>query len=352
MNAEQKLVVALLSNKGEIESRQEQEIDWTVFIDIASTHRLIPLVYQSLSRLSVELPSEVDTFFRQRTRKLAMRNLEFSAELRKLSKILEDIDVEFLSYKGPTLAQIAYGDNSLRTFGDLDLFIRKQDFPTVKKVICENGGGSHWKLTEKQEKAVLKYYYEYPFFFGNRPLLVEIHWAFMEAFFGFDYEKEDVFGRSQSVSIHGRNFQTLSNEDLFIILCVHGSKHYWKRLSWIYDIAKLIDARVINWDVVFMRAKKFGSLRMLGIGAYMAKDLFGAELPIEMEKEIEGDKNVTLLAEIMKSQIFDDEVSAETIRSSIHMRMLGRWRDKFTYSQRLFRTKVIDSIFMPMGRPI
>ena len=79
------------------------------------------------------MPEEVSEELRRRVRKLAMRNLEFSAESNKLSTILEKSGVEFLSYKGLTLAQLAYDDPSLRTFGDLDVFIRKEDFPRVKK---------------------------------------------------------------------------------------------------------------------------------------------------------------------------------------------------------------------------
>ena len=90
---------------------------------------------------------------------------------------------------------------------------------------------------------------------------------------------------------------------------------------------------------------------MVALGAFLAKDLFNADLPHEIEQKIQSDRNIIQIAKELKSQIFDDEVSAETIRSNIHMRMLERWRDKFTYSQRLFRTKVIDSVFMPMGRP-
>ena len=90
--------------------------------------------------------------------------------------------------------------------------------------------------------------------------MVEIHWAFMESFFGFDYEKEDVFGRSQVVSVHGKDVPTLSNEDLLIILCVHGSKHYWKRLSWIFDIAKLIEAQSIDWCVTLSPCEEIWQL--------------------------------------------------------------------------------------------
>ena len=42
-------------------------------------------------------------------------------------KLFEKYDIQALAFKGPTLAQNAYGDITLRQFGDLDILIRKKD---------------------------------------------------------------------------------------------------------------------------------------------------------------------------------------------------------------------------------
>ena len=353
MNTEQKFLICLLGNtsESEIKSLISKDINWRIFIRTAENHRLIPLIFQRLRLISAVLPQEVSEDLQSRAENCARRNLKFSARLINLAKLFEENDIEFISYKGATLARLAYGDASLRQFGDLDFLIHKKDFPKVKKAILENGGKTAWNLSDKQEKAVLKHYYEFPFKFGVSPVLVEVHWSFMESFFGFDYKTEEVFRRSQIISIHGKDVRTLSVEDLLVVLCVHGSKHYWKRLSWICDVGKLVQAQPIDWNAVVKLAEKSGCRRMLALGLLLAKDLLKMDLPEQIQQLIEREKEIESLAEKLKSRIFKDDFSADSIESDIHLKMRERWRDKFAYSRRLFSTKLVDSLFMPMGRP-
>jgi hypothetical protein len=354
MNKEQKLLIALLRHisESEVKSFSLEDVDWQSLLQAADEHRVIPLINRNLRPFAEKLPSQVYAELQIRAERCSMQNLKLSGQLISLAKLFKENDIEFISYKGAALARLAYDDLSLRQFGDLDFLIHKKDFPKVKKAILENGGKPAWNLSVRQEKAVLKYYYEFPFLFGkNPPVLVEIHWAFMESFFGFDYEKEEVFSRTQNVFVHEKEIPTLSNEDLLIVLCVHGSKHFWKRLSWICDVGKLVEAQRIEWDVVIEAAEKNGCLRMLALGLLLAKDFLQIDLPERIRLLIKGDKEIASLAEELKKRIFDERFSAEAARPNLHLKMRERRRDKFAYSRRLFTTKLVDSLFMPMGRP-
>jgi hypothetical protein len=268
----------------------------------------------------------------------------------RLAVLFKERNIEFLSYKGVTLAQLAYGDSSVRQFGDLDILVHKKDFPRIKTLILDNGGKASWRLSAKQEKAVLKHYYEFPFSFGTPPILLEVHWAFMESFFAFDYEIEEVFRRQQTIVVQGNEVQTLSNEDLLIFLCVHASKHFWKRLSWICDVAKLIEAQPIDWGLVTNLSEKFGCRRMLDLGLMLAKELLRVDLPADLR--LQTDSGLEWLAHQFQDQLFlGDEFSTERRRAAIHLKMRERWRDKVNYSRRLLTTKLVDSLFMPMSRP-
>lgn len=353
MKPEQNLLLELLgkARESEIAGFLAENPDWEFFIETADENRVVPLVFQKLRPFFDRLPPEIFDSLQSRAQICAASNLNFNTQLLKLARTLEENEIEFLSYKGATLAQIAYGDSSLRQFGDLDFLIRKKDFATVKKLILETGGRCAWKLSEKQEKAVLKRYYEFPFRFGKNSVLIEVHWAFTEPFFGFDYNVEDVFRRRQKIEVRGRNFPTLSSEDLLLVLCVHGSKHYWKRLSWICDVGKLVETQPIRWNKVVELAGKFGCARMLALGLLLAKDLLKIDLPEAARRLIENDKEIEPLAEELKEQMFDDRFSSDTIRTDIHLKMRERLSDKIKYSRRLLATKLVDSLFMPMGRP-
>jgi hypothetical protein len=350
MTTEQKLLLALLKNQNDeqIKTLLVENIDWQSFLQLAGEHRLIPLIYREILPFSALIAPANLNIWQKKAEKSARKTLSLNSQLLKLSQIFTEHKIDFIPYKGATLAQIAYGNLALRQFTDLDFFIRKKDFAKVKQIMLENGGKFAWELSEKEAKAVEKYYYEFPFLFGKPPVLIEIHWSFMEPFFSFDYDADEVFRRTQSIAIHGKTIPTLSNEDLLIILSVHGSKHLWERLSWICDVGKLIETQPIDWELVINLAKKYGCLRMLNLGLRLAKDLMEIEIPNQFTV---ADQNLNELLETVKAKIFGEGNNDVAHYPQIHLKMRERWRDKFSYSHRLFTTKLVDSLFMPMGRP-
>jgi hypothetical protein len=208
-------------------------------------------------------------------------------------------------------------------------------------------------LTEKQEKAVLKYYYEYPYFFGENNTYVEVHWEFLESFFAFDLDINDVWNRSQKLTLYGKEIKTLSAEDYLVILSTHGSKHFWHRLSWICDIAKLIENTRIDWDLVHKIAVQTGSLRMIRLGLYLAEELLKTELPKEMSEQISSDSVAVYLGKKIKNFLLgiETEPSDWIEVARLHLKMREKTSTRIKFSRRLFTTKLIDKLFMPMGRP-
>jgi len=82
-----------------------------------------------------------------------------------------------------------------------------------------------------------------------------------------------------------------------LILCVHGSKHLWKRLIWICDIARLLEQqRQLDWPRLLQRADSLGSRRMLFLGLHLAHTLSGAPVPPAIQSRIQHDPTVIALA--------------------------------------------------------
>ncbi len=60
-----------------------------------------------------------------------------TAELIRLLKIFQEAEVPVISFKGPILAQLAYGDISFRIFSDLDLLIKESDLVKVHNLLTK-----------------------------------------------------------------------------------------------------------------------------------------------------------------------------------------------------------------------
>ena len=109
-------------------------------------------------------------------------------------------------------------------------------------------------------------------------------------------------GRRMTVEIGEQRLRTFSVEDTLVMLCVHGAKHFWERLGWVLDVAKLITAQPVDWALASRIAAKMESTRVLHLGLYLAHDLFAAPLPDKMMEEIARDHAVPGLAEKVYAQ--------------------------------------------------
>ena len=63
------------------------------------------------------------------------RGLWFASELLRITHHLAKKEIRAIPYKGPVLAQSAYGDLALRHFSDLDLLISPRDFDQAKNAL-------------------------------------------------------------------------------------------------------------------------------------------------------------------------------------------------------------------------
>jgi hypothetical protein len=333
-----------------------QGIDWDYLLVAANLHGIIPALYYRFTESCPWLiPEQPMAQLHAKFREIAGFNIGLTSQLLKLVALFKTQGIPMIAYKGPALAVSAFGDVTRRQFRDLDLLIRKQDLWKVKQLFVANGYRPGWNLTSAQEAAVARYHYEYPFRCKDKPILVEVHWELAEHFFSFELEVDQLWDRLDTVSVYGRQLPTLSAEDSLIVLCAHGAKHLWKRLGWIYDIAHLIGRRKdIDWRLVIDRANALGSIRMVWLGLLLSNDLLGAEVPNDLMQMVRADPVALTLAESLIGELFRETPESSGIfRTAIlQMRMRERVRDRLKYGFRLtVTTKLIDSLYMPMGRP-
>mgnify|MGYP003337904873 CR=1 FL=1 len=65
-----------------------------------------------------------------------------------------------------------------------------------------------------------------------------------------------------------------------LLLAGHGTKEQWRTLGWIEDFALLIERRSgLDWAAIHRRAEARGCGGSVVLGALLARDLLGADLP-------------------------------------------------------------------------
>jgi len=317
--------------------RRNRPLNWERVIELAEHHGVIPQIYRSLSDLGDVACS--DSLW-QSHESNGRKTLWLTRELLGILDKLNSCGIVALPYKGPVLAQLLYGNVTMRQFSDLDLLIQSSDLPRIKSALAELGFEPGVQLTSREEREYVESGYEYAFDCANGRNLVEVQWRILPRFYSVDFDIDGFLERAITLSLGGTTLRTLCAEDLLIVLCVHAAKHAWQQLSWLRDIAELAKSREIDWDVIQDRAKRLGVQRIVAVSFFLAHKLLEARLPEIVQTQIQKDDSIEKLAnEIWPIIVAGADYDPESISYFwLMIRVRERWRDRINFLRRLIFT--------------
>lgn len=331
-------------------------LDWEYIARFAESHGLIPLLYQHLHAHAAEkVPPAVNATLRDQFLRISALNVYLSGELRRLLKLFAANEIDAIPYKGPALAAHAYGNIALRHFGDLDIIVRQRDVPRVMELLLAEGYALYPPLNGVQQTLMLRTQCNLPFTRDAHRLIVEIHWRVSARLFSSPLDEESLWKNSRHDTFEGMRIKTLAPEDLLLSLSVHGAKHLWERLSWIADIARLVEVDLdLNWEELLERARRTGTERMLLLGLYVAHDLLGANLPAHVEAKFETDEEIAPLAGQIYSRLFAEgnEAGGMSGYFMFQLKARRRLRDKFNYCRYVISPTEEDLTLVKLPAPL
>ncbi len=307
--------------------------DWDWLIATARVHGLVPRLERIVRSANGATPDPVRRELRARAAATAANNLRLAGDLLRILDAFAERSIRVLAYKGPTLAVLAYGDISLRSFRDLDIVVDPADV-VAGRALLEQLGYHPGPLDPppSRRNAFLALACEYQFYRSDGDI-VELHWRLLPPYFALRIPFATLWERRAAVSLSGRAVPTLSPEDLVLALCAHGTHHRWDRLEWIADVARLLRPEAgVDWRVVVERARRLGGTRMVGLAARLAADLLGAELPPPCAV-VACERAVTPLAAAVRASLFTRVPAFEVSWRArlFHLRAHARLRDRARY---------------------
>lgn len=308
----------------------DTDLDWEYVIQTATEHRVLPLVYHTLAALCPEaIPAEQHAGLRQYAHLTAQRNLFLMGELIKILRLFEAQGIAAVPYKGPVLATAVYGNLALREFCDLDILMYRRDAARARALLLAHG-------YEPYDHPA----YAYQFMRDGGNVVVELHWQAVgfasswqntKSYSTFPLDLTHLWGRLETIRLAGMPVRSLAREDLLLVLCVHGSKHYWAQLGWICDVAQVLQVdEDIDWEALMARAVQFGGARMLLLGLSLAHNLLDAPLPAPIRQRIRDDTAVLALTAQVRQHLFAPTcgVGAMLRELPLSLQMRERWHDR------------------------
>ena len=308
----------------------KQPLDWDYLITTAANHGLIPLLHKHLHSTDADLvPIGVRSRLKLQSVSNAQNVLHLLGKQLKLYRLLKDNKITVAIFKGSLLAQMAYGEVSLRQAGDIDVLISPSHLDRAKSLLESLGYQMMPSLTQAQLSSHVRSHCEIQFIRDDWFTVVDLHWALAPKSFTFKLETDDVLARLQPLTIADTQIETLAIEDLVLYQSMHGAKHLWRRIEWISSLGELLrSAESIAWDIVVERASKAHATRMLALGLRLAESVSGVVIPNEVLAAVDADQSMKRMAHKTLTQIFAISGPAESTETNVYnLKIMDRKRD-------------------------
>lgn len=257
-----------------------KNINWEFFVELAMHHRVFPSLYLNMKKLkNISLPQHVIHQLYTAYRANTLDMLRLSAEMEKISKLLNEYKIRLLFLKGPVLAKELYGDLSMRTSCDIDILIPIGKLKLTEELLIKNGYVKNdyilsilgdWKWRHHHVT------YHHP----QKDIKVEIHWR-LNPGPGFEPNFDELWERRRNSNISSFTIYSLGYEDLFMFLTSHGSRHGWSRIRWLVDINQIL-RKDINWKVLNNLLKKYHCLHIGGQSVALCSSLLNTSIPKDL----------------------------------------------------------------------
>lgn len=277
------------------------KLDWKFLLKKAGRHKLVPLLHLNLNLHARELvPPYIFVTLQKHVTEIAIKNFLLTAELAKIVNLLKKESITPISFKGPTLAALAYKDIALRQFGDLDIFIKRKYLPQAHEALSANG----YKITDELKhinfKLLTRTLHQKNFY--TDVLHLDVHWQL---------ERQELFNRFLyseriNVDLDYCKVDSFAIENQILLLSIHCADHRWERLASLCDIALLCENFPdLNWTTIIEKSNRLHLKKILATTFYLIKNLLEFEISEEMQSLIAAIPSAKKLAfYAMKKTIF------------------------------------------------
>jgi hypothetical protein len=283
----------------------DAEVDWHQFLRLVRYHRIEGLAWNRLA----SLPIPIANTMKDAASAVAAQNLQAIAESWQLLNRFEAAKVRLLFLKGLTLGALAYGNPALKQSVDIDVLIRPENLAEAARLLRECGYRLVLPLSGKRLHPWHRTRKESVWVKDGSSLHLDLHtrtadnWQLIPSI--------TAASASREVEISdGVALPTLTDDDLFAYLAVHGASSAWFRLKWIADFAGLVHEKAsTEIERLYRRSQELRAGRAAGQALLLADALFGTlKGNPDLRQELGHDPATRLLFRAALRQVSGDAV--------------------------------------------
>jgi len=317
----------------------ENKINWNEFLKNIKWHRITPQSYDSLKSHTELVPESIIKKLRQSCMECKKTSILQAALLLKIARIFKEHKIKLIAIKGVALSQLLYSDFTMREAHDIDIIVDFNQVEYAEEVLISGLGFTRIipdiSATSKQVKYLNSRLKDRVYQHETDKTILELHWRFNNIKQVLKIPFQLMYETSSCISLHAENINFLSEEDLWLYQCLHGSMSSWYRLHWISDIARMLFIMQPDWNMLLDKSDKYHCRRNLVEAVMLASVLYKLPVPEQIEQVFHCDKKQQLQLKWAKKSLQ---------AGCIHSMMSGFRRHLFFSPTRFFLSYFIDNL--------
>jgi len=259
-------------------------VQWEELTTLAVEQQVPSLLYHRLKSHGYEsiIPKEVWQTLQKKYYGIALRNMRLYQELRKLTTALHTQGIPMLVLKGAHLAAGVYESIALRTIVDIDIMVHRADLPTVIQQLQALGYQPLMPLLTLDVYVDHKHHLP-PFVHPNAAASIEIHWTITSSTRTYAVPMEDLWARSQLVTLSDSSVRTFCPEDLLLHICMHATYQHQLRqgIRFLCDIDEVVRRyrNELDWESIIQQAVEWKWQGGVFLALYATQKLLDTPIP-------------------------------------------------------------------------
>ncbi|MGB2599116.1 MAG: nucleotidyltransferase family protein [Candidatus Omnitrophota bacterium] len=271
-------------SKKEVRSLIRSGLDWDYFLTLAKTYRVTPFVHKHFQPFLDEIPGPVKQKLREHAGYIFASNIKGTENLRYITKLFREKDIEVLFIKGARLMFDIYKERGLRLFTDIDILAK--DFRRTGKILKDEG------FKPYESRGIFSHYRAQRMYELNGKIYLDVHKDFIGRMLHsrmLNIDRKKIWADKKKISQDGIEFYAMDLVHTLLYLSLHVSlQHSFSGLIWYVDIHELVEKRgdEIDWREVLKLAGEYKIKRPVYYTLLFTKRMFGTPVPDHVFDEL------------------------------------------------------------------
>ena len=332
-------------------------LDWDKFIELATHHRVLSIVYDQLVKIDKDVPNyihkQLANYFKARTK----FNLTLTSELIILLKLFKEKGLGIIPYKGVLLSHFVYGNLGTRPSADIDIMVREEELDEIIKYLDDH----QYEVPEKLDSKLWKSYrannceLSILKFVGDKNISIDTHWKIANRMLQMDVGYRQMKKESTIVDFFGQKINFLNPEALLIITSMHHfGKEKMVHLKQLIDLAMIVKhyGEKLDWEKVVSLSKQWKVFKLTMSSLMMVAELLEMKYPNNIEQQIRSNGNKRFIDNHLDSMTKSKGKYAEDIKDDftrglgLHLRlregMMTKFKVLFFHIQTILVPNILD----------